>query len=178
MPRALPRFLWNYLHSPPDIRMQAWPAPCSWRWRRRSCGATNPPAAPRQSGSPTPLPYAPRHLPRPPGLVITLFLALAAVQFVISAAQPVSSYILPTQQLVVATYALLGIIAAVSILVRRRVCSSRARVCAQLRIRSSRHRVPHGPPAPLLRCNSHTHCPSISPHVPAYRSTTSKCGSS
>jgi hypothetical protein len=39
---------------------------------------------------------------RPPssaaGVVVTLFLALAAVQFVISEHQPSSSYVLPTQQ--------------------------------------------------------------------------------
>ncbi|PRW32538.1 ligand-gated ion channel [Chlorella sorokiniana] len=51
------------------------------------------------------------------GIVVTLFLSMAAVQFVIQEGQPASSYILPTQQAALATYLLLGLIAAESIVV-------------------------------------------------------------
>ncbi|KAL4451548.1 hypothetical protein ABPG75_007210 [Micractinium tetrahymenae] len=51
------------------------------------------------------------------GVIVTLFLAMAAIQFVIQEHQPASSYILPTQQLVVATYVLLVLVEIESILV-------------------------------------------------------------
>ncbi|GAB4820950.1 hypothetical protein N2152v2_007996 [Parachlorella kessleri] len=51
------------------------------------------------------------------GVIVTLFLALAAVQFVISSDQPSSSYVLPTQQQVVATYCLLALMAVEAIVV-------------------------------------------------------------
>lgn len=53
------------------------------------------------------------------GIVVTLFLAMAAVQFVIAENQPASSYVLPTQQAAIATYCLLSLIAAESICVYR-----------------------------------------------------------
>lgn len=49
---------------------------------------------------------------------MTLFLAMAAVQFVLTDAQPASSYIMPTQQATLATYFLLALIALESIVVR------------------------------------------------------------
>jgi len=49
--------------------------------------------------------------------VVTLFLALAAVQFVVSGELPATGYVLPTQQAAVCTYVLLGLIAAESIVV-------------------------------------------------------------
>ncbi|PRW60768.1 ligand-gated ion channel isoform B [Chlorella sorokiniana] len=50
-------------------------------------------------------------------VVVTLFLAMAPVQFVITEHQPASSYLMPTQQLVIATYVLPALIATESILV-------------------------------------------------------------
>lgn len=54
--------------------------------------------------------------------MVTLFLSMAAVQFVVQAEQPASSYILPTQQAALTTYALLGIIALESIWVSEHEC--------------------------------------------------------
>lgn len=51
------------------------------------------------------------------GVAVTLFLALAAVQFVVTADQPSSSYILPTQQQILCTYSLLLIMAVEAIVV-------------------------------------------------------------
>lgn len=48
---------------------------------------------------------------------MTLFLALAAVQFVVSGSVPTSSYVVPTQQLVLTTYVFLFILALESITV-------------------------------------------------------------
>ncbi|KAI7836836.1 hypothetical protein COHA_009337 [Chlorella ohadii] len=50
-------------------------------------------------------------------MIVALFLALTAVQFVLSDSLPTSSYVVPTQQLVLATYIFLFLIALESILV-------------------------------------------------------------
>ncbi|PRW60468.1 ligand-gated ion channel [Chlorella sorokiniana] len=50
-------------------------------------------------------------------MIVALFLALTAVQFVLSDSLPTSSYVVPTQQLVLATYIFLFIVALESILV-------------------------------------------------------------
>ena len=44
------------------------------------------------------------------GIIVGLFLALTAVQFVFTETSPTSSYVIPTQQLVLATYLLLFLI--------------------------------------------------------------------
>ncbi|PSC74223.1 senescence-specific cysteine protease SAG39-like isoform A [Micractinium conductrix] len=50
-------------------------------------------------------------------IVVTLFLALTAVQFVVAGALPTSSYVVPTQQLVLTTYVFLFLLAIESIVV-------------------------------------------------------------
>ena len=50
-------------------------------------------------------------------MLVTLFLALAAVQYVILAQQPASSYVPPPQQLAIATYVLYAVLAVESVLV-------------------------------------------------------------
>ncbi|KAL4422476.1 hypothetical protein ABPG75_008673 [Micractinium tetrahymenae] len=52
-------------------------------------------------------------------IVVTLFLALTAVQFVLIGSVPTSSYVVPTQQLVLATYVFLFLLAVESIIVYR-----------------------------------------------------------
>ena len=54
------------------------------------------------------------------GIVVTLFLAMAAVQFVIGEGQPASSYVLPTQWSAIISYLLLSCIACESIVVSAR----------------------------------------------------------
>jgi hypothetical protein len=51
--------------------------------------------------------------------VVTLYLALAAVQFVVAGQLPATGYAVPVQQLVVTVYILLSLIAVESIVVRR-----------------------------------------------------------
>lgn len=51
------------------------------------------------------------------GIVVTLFLALTAIQFVVGSYIPSSSTIVPTQQLIITSYLVLGLIGLVCILV-------------------------------------------------------------
>lgn len=48
-------------------------------------------------------------------MLITLLLALVALQWVISADLPNSSYLLPTSQLIVLSYAILGLLVLLSV---------------------------------------------------------------
>ena len=54
----------------------------------------------------------------------------AAVQFVLSGSLPSSSYVVPTQQLVLATYLFLLLLALEAILVRALPCRRRRGLCA------------------------------------------------
>lgn len=65
--------------------------------RRAPQGAAGPRAR-VQVGSPGLQPAPAACPPDCAGVIVTLFLAMAAIQFVIQEHQPASSYILPTQQ--------------------------------------------------------------------------------
>ena len=67
-------------------------------------------ASPSAARPPAFLPADTKALSERLGLGVGLFLALTAVQFVFTETSPTSSYIVPTQQLVLATYMLLFLI--------------------------------------------------------------------
>ena len=79
-------------------------------------------------------------------IIVTLFLSLTAVQFVLADRTPTSSYVVPTQQLVLTTYIFLMLISIESIVVfhishwRERTQLARVRLCALLTPRVSRSR--------------------------------------
>ncbi|KAL4421658.1 hypothetical protein ABPG77_001199 [Micractinium sp. CCAP 211/92] len=58
---------------------------------------------------------SPRHLDTRLGIVVTLFLSLTALQFVLSTALPSSSTVVPTQQLIIVSYCILALIGVSSI---------------------------------------------------------------
>eukprot|EP00887_Chlorella_sp_A99_P003895 scaffold11.g3895.t1 len=58
----------------------------------------------------------PKHLDTRLGIVVTLFLSLTAIQYVVNASLPSSSTIVPTQQLILASYIVLGMIGLCSII--------------------------------------------------------------
>ncbi|KAI3429737.1 hypothetical protein D9Q98_010052 [Chlorella vulgaris] len=66
-------------------------------------------------------------------IVVTLFLALTAVQFVVVGRIPTSSYVVPTQQLVLTTYIYLFLLATESIVVYHIVCRHEKRLEANKR---------------------------------------------
>ncbi|KAL4421264.1 hypothetical protein ABPG75_010555 [Micractinium tetrahymenae] len=58
---------------------------------------------------------SPRHLDTRLGIVVTLFLSLTALQFVLSSDLPSSSTVVPTQQLIIVSYCILALIGVSSI---------------------------------------------------------------
>lgn len=58
---------------------------------------------------------SPKHLDTRLGIVVTLFLSLTAMQYVVNTVLPSSSEIVPTQQLVIVSYCVLGLVALMSI---------------------------------------------------------------
>ncbi|GAB4813008.1 hypothetical protein N2152v2_000054 [Parachlorella kessleri] len=70
---------------------------------------------------------SPRHLDTRLGVVVTMFLSLTAIQFVISSVLPSSSTVVPTQQLVIVSYAVLAIIGIMSIVVYFVITADRQR---------------------------------------------------
>ncbi|PRW32523.1 alpha beta- isoform C [Chlorella sorokiniana] len=70
---------------------------------------------------------SPRHLDTRLGIVVTLFLSLTALQFIIAAGLPSSQTVVPTQQLIIVSYCILAGIGVTSILVFWMVSLHRSR---------------------------------------------------
>ncbi|GAB4813010.1 hypothetical protein N2152v2_000056, partial [Parachlorella kessleri] len=81
---------------------------------------------------------SPRHLDTRLGVVVTMFLSLTAIQFVISGVLPSSSTVVPTQQLVIVSYAVLAIIGIMSIAVYFIITADRQRAKRERSRRASR----------------------------------------
>ncbi|PSC69798.1 ligand-gated ion channel [Micractinium conductrix] len=69
----------------------------------------------------------PRHLDTRLGIVVTLFLSLTALQFILAAGLPSSTTVVPTQQLILVSYGILALIGVCSIFVFEVVSLHRTR---------------------------------------------------